>query len=98
MRRDHHEISAANSGIHAATERSRKTRCRNFSILFLEVISEIKDFLIVALDLLSGLAESLGQHLEPLVQNSNIMQLMAYCGVVSNIFSFSRELVSRFLV
>ncbi|PAV64728.1 hypothetical protein WR25_20562 [Diploscapter pachys] len=46
-----------------------------------EVEKPDADFLIVALDLLSGLAESLGQHLEPLVQNSNIMQLMAYCGV-----------------
>uniref|UniRef100_A0A914VK87 Transportin-1 n=1 Tax=Plectus sambesii TaxID=2011161 RepID=A0A914VK87_9BILA len=38
-----------------------------------------KDFLIVALDLLSGLAEGLSQHIEPLVAQSNIMQLMFQC-------------------
>ncbi|KAJ8950269.1 hypothetical protein NQ318_021123 [Aromia moschata] len=35
-----------------------------------------KDFMIVALDLLSGLAEGLNGHIEKLVENSNIMQLL----------------------
>lgn len=38
-----------------------------------------KDFMIVALDLLSGLAEGLNGHIEKLVQNSNIMQLLHLC-------------------
>lgn len=45
-----------------------------------------KDFMIVALDLLSGLAEGLNGHIELLVANSNILQLlyqcMQVCGVV----------------
>lgn len=35
-----------------------------------------KDFMIVALDLLSGLAEGLNGHIEKLVESSNIMQLL----------------------
>ena len=35
-----------------------------------------KDFMIVALDLLSGLTEGLGSQIEQLVQSSNIMQLL----------------------
>ena len=35
-----------------------------------------KDFMIVALDLLSGLAEGLDSHIETMVQSSNIMQLL----------------------
>ncbi|XP_043231916.1 transportin-1-like [Amphibalanus amphitrite] len=35
-----------------------------------------KDFMIVALDLLSGLAEGLGAHIEPLIKSSNLMQLL----------------------
>lgn len=38
-----------------------------------------KDFMIVALDLLSGLAEGLDGHIEKLVFNSNIMQLLYQC-------------------
>lgn len=38
-----------------------------------------KDFMIVALDLLSGLAEGLNGHIEKLVVNSNIMELLHLC-------------------
>uniref|UniRef100_T1JGX6 Importin N-terminal domain-containing protein n=1 Tax=Strigamia maritima TaxID=126957 RepID=T1JGX6_STRMM len=38
-----------------------------------------KDFMIVALDLLSGLAEGLNGHIERLVFGSNIMQLLYQC-------------------
>jgi len=38
-----------------------------------------KDFVIVALDLLSGLAEGLDAHIESLVSSSNIMQLLYQC-------------------
>jgi len=38
-----------------------------------------KDFMIVALDLLSGLAEGLDGHMERLVINSNVMQLLYQC-------------------
>lgn len=38
-----------------------------------------KDFVIVALDLLSGLAEGLNGHMESLVMSSNIMQLLYQC-------------------
>lgn len=38
-----------------------------------------KDFMIVALDLLSGLAEGLGTGIEKLVQESNILELMFRC-------------------
>lgn len=38
-----------------------------------------KDFMIVALDLLSGLAEGLDVHIESLVMSSNIMQLLYQC-------------------
>ncbi|XP_025830663.1 transportin-1 [Agrilus planipennis] len=38
-----------------------------------------KDFVIVALDLLSGLAEGLNGHIEKLVVNSNIMELLHHC-------------------
>lgn len=38
-----------------------------------------KDFMIVALDLLSGLAEGLGCHVEQLVARSNIMTLLFQC-------------------
>lgn len=46
-----------------------------------------KDFMIVALDLLSGLAEGLGTHLEQLVARSNIMTLLFQCMQVW-VFSF----------
>jgi len=35
-----------------------------------------KDFLVAALDLISGLAEGLGSHVERLIVSSNIMQLL----------------------
>ena len=38
-----------------------------------------KDFMIVSLDLLSGLAEGLNGHMEHLVMNSNVMQLLYQC-------------------
>ena len=38
-----------------------------------------KDFMIVALDLLSGLAEGLDTHIESLVSSSNLMQLLYQC-------------------
>ena len=38
-----------------------------------------KDFMIVALDLLSGLAEGLESHIEVLVANSNILKLLYQC-------------------
>ena len=38
-----------------------------------------KERMIVALDLLSGLAEGLDGHIESLVANSNIMQLLYQC-------------------
>ena len=38
-----------------------------------------KDFMIVALDLLSGLAEGLDVHIEAMVASSNIMQLLFQC-------------------
>lgn len=38
-----------------------------------------KDFMIVALDLLSGLAEGLNGHIEKLVGSSNIMELLHLC-------------------
>ena len=42
-----------------------------------------KDFMIVALDLLSGLAEGLDGHIERLVAGSNIMHLLYQCVQVS---------------
>ena len=38
-----------------------------------------KDFMIVALDLLSGLAEGLGGQIQALVCNSNILSLLFQC-------------------
>lgn len=38
-----------------------------------------KDFMIVALDLLSGLAEGLEHHIEGLVANSSILKLLYQC-------------------
>ena len=38
-----------------------------------------KDFMIVALDLLSGLAEGLEYHIEQLVVNSNLLNLLYQC-------------------
>jgi len=38
-----------------------------------------KDFMIVALDLLSGLAEGLEHHIDSLVANSNILKLLYQC-------------------
>lgn len=43
-----------------------------------------KDFMIVALDLLSGLAEGLGGHVDTLVARSNIMTLLFQCMQVNS--------------
>ena len=43
-----------------------------------------KDFMIVALDLLSGLAEGLEHHIENLVANSNILKLLYQCMQVTD--------------
>lgn len=43
-----------------------------------------KDFMIVALDLLSGLAEGLEGHIEGLVANSTILKLLFQCMQVNN--------------
>lgn len=42
-----------------------------------------KDFMIVALDLLSGLAEGLEECIEPLVASSSVMNLLYQCMQVS---------------
>lgn len=44
-----------------------------------------KDFMIVALDLLSGLAEGLGGTIEELVARSNILTLMYQCMQVTTV-------------
>lgn len=46
-----------------------------------------KDFMIVALDLLSGLAEGLNGFIDKLIANSNILQLLYQCMQVE-LFSF----------
>ncbi|CDS37042.1 transportin 1 [Echinococcus multilocularis] len=38
-----------------------------------------KDFMVVSLDLLSGIAEGLGNHIEPLMANSNLITLLHQC-------------------
>ncbi|VDM35153.1 unnamed protein product [Hydatigera taeniaeformis] len=38
-----------------------------------------KDFMVVSLDLLSGIAEGLGNHIEPLMANSNLVTLLQQC-------------------
>lgn len=48
-----------------------------------------KDFMIVALDLLSGLAEGLGGHVEQLVARSNIMTLLFQCMQVRSVCVFN---------
>ena len=48
-----------------------------------------KDFLIVALDLLSGLAEGLSGHIETLVASSHIIALIYQCSLVRNVISDS---------
>ncbi len=46
-----------------------------------------KDFMIVALDLLSGLAEGLGGNIEQLIARSNILTLMYQCMQVNIVHS-----------
>ena len=46
-----------------------------------------KDFMIVALDLLSGLAEGLEHHIDGLVANSNILKLLYQCMQVCVVFT-----------
>lgn len=58
-----------------------------------------KDFMIVALDLLSGLAEGLGGHVEQLVARSNIMTLLFQCMQVwwkFSLFFYMQKLVFLF--
>ena len=55
-----------------------------------------KDFMVVALDLLSGLAEGLGQMIAPLVANSEILPLLYQCMKVRfYLSSFLKELKSK---
>ena len=49
----------------------------------LERVLNIQDFLIVALDLLSGLVEALGSHIEGLVSSSELLSQMSTCIRVS---------------
>jgi len=44
-----------------------------------------KDFMIVALDLLSGLTEGLGHHIESLAANCNLLALLHQSAQVSNV-------------
>ena len=46
-----------------------------------------KDFMIVALDLLSGLAEGLEHHIQALVANSEVLKLLYQCMQVSLCFA-----------
>ncbi|EPB70542.1 hypothetical protein ANCCEY_10366 [Ancylostoma ceylanicum] len=51
--------------------------------VYTRIICFVQDYLIVALDLLSGLAESLGAHIEPLVGRNEVLQLLSLCAVMS---------------
>jgi len=53
--------------------------------------------MIVALDLLSGLAEGLDRHIETLVANSNIMHLLYQCmqDVLPEVRLLERKLLER---
>ncbi len=53
-----------------------------------EIETPEKDLLIVALDLISGLAEGLGVQIEPLVAQSSLVQLLCQCSQVSLLFLF----------
>ena len=55
-----------------------------------------KDFMIVALDLLSGLAEGLDGHIDRLVAGSNIMHLLYQCVQVSSPLLSPAELTPLF--
>lgn len=56
----------------------------------LEFDAPEKDYLIVALDLLSGLAEGLGEHIESMVGSSQLVGLVYQCSLVKFIImSFS---------
>lgn len=56
-----------------------------------------KDFMIVALDLLSGLAEGLGSSVEQLVARSNIMTLLFQCMQVWRLINQQMNHVFLFL-
>lgn len=56
-----------------------------------------KDFMIVALDLLSGLAEGLGGHVEQLVARSNIMTLLFQCMQVHTRYVIRNEILDCIL-
>ena len=53
-----------------------------------------KDFMIVALDLLSGMAEGMEGSIEGLVSNSNILPLLFQCMQV--LFTALQRLIDRF--
>lgn len=58
-----------------------------------------KDFMIVALDLLSGLAEGLNGFIEKLIANSNILQLLYQCMQVNYYpFIFVSLQITHFLI
>lgn len=52
-----------------------------------------KDFLIVALDLLSGLAEGLADHIDHLVASSHIVELIYQCSLVGDYFMHFDDLL-----
>ena len=54
-----------------------------------------KDFMIVALDLLSGLAEGLEHHIDTLVANSNVLKLLFQCMQVSRMEKQSMAIVQK---
>lgn len=47
-----------------------------------------KDFLVVALDLVSELCEGIKHDMQPIVQRSNLVDVALFCGNVSDINSF----------
>lgn len=52
-----------------------------------------KEFMIVALDLLSGMTEGLQGNIEALIANSNLLSLLYQCMQVSTMFCFNRNVV-----
>lgn len=57
-----------------------------------------KDFMIVALDLLSGLAEGLGGHVDTLVSRSNIMTLLFQCMQVMRVCGLFHQAVRHITI
>ena len=52
-----------------------------------------KDFLIVALDLLSELTEALRDYIDPLVEQSNLIQLVYICAQVTLLWNL--EIINK---